>query len=46
MKEVISEYYKNKGFDVVYVGINKEPRRVATLRKYSTTIEDFDTFQN
>lgn len=36
MKEIISEYYKNKGFDVVYVGINKEPRRVATLRNYTT----------
>ena len=36
MKEEISEYYKNQGFDVVYVSINKDPRRVATLRKYST----------
>jgi hypothetical protein len=36
MKEDISDYYKNKGFDVVYVNINKEPRRVATLRKYNT----------
>lgn len=36
MKEDISEYYKNKGFDIVYVGTNKEPRRVATLRQYKT----------
>lgn len=36
MKEEISEYYKGKGFDVVYVGVNKEPRRVATLRNYTT----------
>ena len=36
MKEEISEYYKNQGFDVVYVDINKDPRRVATLRNYST----------
>lgn len=36
MKEEISEYYKDKGFDVVYVGVNKEPRRVATLRNYTT----------
>lgn len=36
MKEEISEYYKNKGFDVVYVAVNKEPRRVATLRNNTT----------
>lgn len=36
MKLKISEYYRNKGFDIVYVAINKEPRRVATLRKYAT----------
>ena len=36
MKEEISEYYKDKGFDVVYIGVNKEPRRVATLRNYTT----------
>lgn len=29
---IISEYYKQKGFDKLYVNINKEPRRVATLR--------------
>lgn len=34
MKEEVSEYYKNKGVVSVYVNINKEPRRVATL-KYS-----------
>lgn len=33
MKQEISEYYKNKGFNVVYINTNKEPRRVATLRK-------------
>lgn len=32
MKEEISDYYKNKGFDVVYIATNKEPRRVATLK--------------
>lgn len=32
MKEKISDFYKQKGFTVVYVNINKEPRRVATLR--------------
>lgn len=31
MKEEISEYYKSKGY-TTYVAINKEPRRVATLR--------------
>lgn len=34
MKQEISEYYKNKGFNVVYINTNKEPRRVATLRKH------------
>ena len=29
----VSEFYKNKGYVKVYVAINKEPRRVATLRK-------------
>ena len=33
MKEEISEFYKGKGYDKLYVNINKEPRRVATLRK-------------
>jgi len=33
MKIEISEYYKKKGYDKVYVATNKEPRRVATLRK-------------
>lgn len=32
MKEEISEYYRSKGYKVVYININKEPRRVATLR--------------
>lgn len=33
MKEEISNYYKEKGYNVVYIATNKEPRRVATLRK-------------
>jgi hypothetical protein len=33
MKQEISEFYKQKGFTTVYVAVNKEPRRVATLRK-------------
>lgn len=33
MKQDISEYYKEKGYNVVYIATNKEPRRVATLRK-------------
>ena len=36
MKFKISDYYRTKGFDVVYIATNKEPRRVATLRNYST----------
>lgn len=32
MVEEISEYYKNKGYNKVYINTNKEPRRVATLR--------------
>lgn len=32
MKEEISDYYKNKGYKVVYISTNKEPRRVAILR--------------
>lgn len=35
MKQEISKYYKEKGYSVVYININKEPRRVATLRKPS-----------
>lgn len=31
MIEEISNYYREKGFDKVYININKEPRRVATL---------------
>ena len=38
MKEEISEYYKEKGFITLYVGINKEPRRVATLRRDDGTM--------
>jgi endogenous inhibitor of DNA gyrase (YacG/DUF329 family) len=38
MKEEISEFYKEKGFNTVYVNINKEPRRVATLRKPDGTL--------
>ena len=33
MKQELSEYYKKKGYDKLYVAVNKEPRRVATLRK-------------
>lgn len=33
MKETISDFYKEKGFNVVYINTNKEPRRVATLRR-------------
>lgn len=32
MKGEISDYYKEKGFCTVYIAVNKEPRRVATLR--------------
>ena len=38
MKEEITEYYKKKGFNTVYININKEPRRVATLRKSDGTM--------
>ena len=38
MKEEISDYYKEKGFVTVYVATNKEPRRVATLRKEDKTM--------
>ena len=38
MKQEISEYYKKKGYDVVYINTNKEPRRVATLRKSDGTM--------
>lgn len=33
MVEEISEYYRKKGYTKLYVNTNKEPRRVATLRK-------------
>lgn len=29
----ISDYYKKKGYITAYLAINKEPRRVCTLRK-------------
>lgn len=35
MKQEISKYYKKKGYSAVYINMNKEPRRVATLRKPS-----------
>jgi len=38
MVEEISEYYKEKGFNKVYINTNKEPRRVATLRKIDGTM--------
>ena len=38
MKKDISDFYKEKGFNVVYININKEPRRVATLRKPDGTM--------
>lgn len=38
MKEKITDYYKEKGFNIVYININKEPRRVATLRKPDGTM--------
>ena len=33
MKLEISEYYKKKGYNKLYVNTTKEPRRVATIRK-------------
>ena len=33
MKEEISDYYKEMGYITLYVSINKDPRRVAVLRK-------------
>lgn len=38
MKQKISDYYKQQGFNVVYIATNKEPRRVATLRKRDGTM--------
>ena len=40
MKKAISDYYKKKGFECVYINTNKEPRRVATLHKtnYNTSM--------
>ena len=33
MKEEVSDFYKEKGFSIVYIATNKEPRKVAILRK-------------
>lgn len=38
MKQKISDYYRQKGFEVVYIATNKEPRRVATLRRKDGTM--------
>ena len=35
MKQIISDYYRQKGFEVVYIATNKEPRRVATLKRFN-----------
>ena len=32
MVQEVSDFYKEKGYEKVYININKEPRRVATLR--------------
>ena len=37
MKEQISDYYKQKGYERVYVVTNPEPRRVAVLYKNDGT---------
>lgn len=34
----ISDYYKKKGYITAYLAINKEPRRVCTLRKADGTM--------
>lgn len=33
MVQEVSDFYKNQGFIKVYIVVNKEPRRVAILRK-------------
>lgn len=33
----VSDYYKKKGYITAYLAINKEPRRVCTLRKANGT---------
>ena len=38
MKQEISDFYRKQGFNIVYVSTNKEPRRVATLRKPDGTM--------
>ena len=37
MKEEVSDYYKQKGYERLYVVINSEPRRVAILYKSDRT---------
>ena len=34
----VSDYYKKKGYTTAYLSINKEPRRVCTLRKADGTM--------
>lgn len=34
----VSDFYKNKGYVTAYLAINKEPRRVCTLRKADGTM--------
>lgn len=34
----ISNYYKNKGYITAYLAVNKEPRRVCTLKKADGTM--------
>ena len=34
----VSDYYKKKGYTAAYLSINKEPRRVCTLRKANGTM--------
>lgn len=34
----VSEYYKNKGYITAYLAVNKEPRRVCTLRMADGTM--------
>lgn len=37
MKALVSEFYQEKGFCTLYINVNKEPRRVATLIKQDGT---------
>ena len=34
----VSYYYKEKGYTAAYLAVNKEPRRVCTLRKADGTM--------